>query len=202
MTDSYGAIRNDYLKRAWGRGSVELQRALPAVAENGNLHFRAFGEDCVLESDRILLGTTEAAGPEALLIAMYACHVTEQPLRLHPLKAFKELPGSMPYHGAFAANAERILVPLVPAIRRNQETLVRVFSGKENDDAVTGDFSFTLYPLPRIALYYVFNLPDDEFPASVTALFGASSVHAMPLDGLADVAEYTARRMITLCRDS
>lgn len=202
MTDPYATIRDDYLERAWSRGRSELERALPATPEAGGLRFRAFGEDCLLEPGRITLGSTEAGGPEALLIAMYACQASEAPIHVHPLKAFKDLPGSMPYHGAFTANSERILIPHVPAIQRLKETIVQTFSGRENDDASSGDFSFTLLPLPRVALYYVFHLPDDEFPASVTALFGASSVHMMPLDGLADVAEYTAKRIRSLCREA
>jgi hypothetical protein len=47
-------------------------------------------------------------------------------------------------------------------------------------------------------LYYIFHLPDDEFPASVTCLFGANVMDFMPLDGLADVAEYTAKRIMGL----
>ena len=62
----------------------------------------------------------------------------------------------------------------------------------------SGDFSFTLYPLPRIALYYIFYLPDEEFPAAVSCLFPANVIDFLPLAGLADVAEYTARKMIEL----
>lgn len=200
MTDRYDAIRNDYLSKAWTRTLSELEPALPAVSEGGGLRFRAFGEDCFVYPDRITLGSEDAGGPIGLLIAMYSCHAIDEPLELRPLKAFKELPGSMPYHGAFAANAERVLIPHVPGIEKRQEEVARRFSGFVNDDRTSGDFSFTLYPLPRIALYYVFHLPDEEFPASVTALFGASSVRCMPLDGLADVAEYTAKRLAEMVR--
>ncbi len=202
MTDRYAAIRDEYLKKAWSRSLGELERALPAVPADGGLQFRAFGEDCLLRPDGIKLGAEDAGGPTGLLIAMYASHVIDEPLQLQPLKAFKELPGSMPYHGAYAANAEQALAPHVPEIERRQELIIGRFSGMTNDDRSSGDFSFTLYPLPRIALYYVFHLPDEEFPASVTVLFGASSVRCMPLDGLADVAEYTARRMVEMVKRS
>jgi hypothetical protein len=55
-----------------------------------------------------------------------------------------------------------------------------------------------LFPLPRVALYYTFHLPDDEFPASATCLFAANASTFMPLAGLADTAEFTARRIIEL----
>ncbi|MDP2971503.1 MAG: DUF3786 domain-containing protein, partial [Deltaproteobacteria bacterium] len=60
------------------------------------------------------------------------------------------------------------------------------------------DFSFTLYPLPRVALCYVFNLPDEEFPASVTCLFASNADRFLPVAGLADTAEYTAKKIIQL----
>ncbi|MHC1743424.1 MAG: DUF3786 domain-containing protein [Syntrophobacteraceae bacterium] len=202
MTDRYGAIRDDYLRKAWNRPSGELERGLLATPVEGGLQFRAFGEDCLLHPDGIKLGAEDAGGPVGVLVAMYAWNAIDEPLELYPLKAFKELPGSMPYHGAFAANAERVLIPHVPDIQRMQERIIGRFSGKVNDDRPSGDFSFTLYPLPRIALYYVLHLPDEEFPASATALFGASSVRCMPLDGLADIAEYTAKRMVEMVRSS
>ncbi len=37
---------------------------------------------------------------------------------------------------------------------------------------------------------------DDEFPALVTCLFSANAAAMLPLDGLADVAEYTSKEMI------
>jgi hypothetical protein len=54
--------------------------------------------------------------------------------------------------------------------------------------------------LPEIALCYIFYLPDDEFPASATCLFSANALSFLPLDGVADVAEYTSRGMIQLIR--
>jgi len=148
--------------------------------------------------DEITLGGEPAQGAEGILTALYACRVPDRDVRLHPLKSFKELPGSMPYQVAFAANSERVLEPHVESVRKRQGEIVSKFSGAVNTDAPSGDFSFTLYPLPRIPLYYIFHLPDAEFPAGVSCLFAADTHEFMPLDGLADVAEYTARRIIAL----
>lgn len=61
-------------------------------------------------------------------------------------------------------------------------------------------FASTLYPLPRLGLYYIFYLPDHEFPASVTCLFQANAESFLPIAALADVAEYTVKRIIQLIR--
>ena len=81
-------------------------------------------------------------------------------------------------------------------IHLQQERVASRLSGRINVAPPSGDFSFTLYPLPRLPLYYIFHLPDDEFPPAVTCLFAANALDFMPLDGLVDVAEYTARKMI------
>jgi len=198
MTRSYLNIRNRYLSEAWLRSIDDLRSAIPAEVENGVLSFLAFGERCVMSPGEITLGGEPAGGAEGLLTAMYASRAPARPVKLHPLRSFKELPNSMPYQGAFAANSERVLVPHVEAIQRRQGEIIGKFSGMVNTDAISGDFSFTLYPLPRIPLYYIFHLPDEEFPAGVSCLFADNAVEFMPLDGLADVAEYTARRILAL----
>lgn len=201
MSQAYLQIRNDYLAKAWARSKEELAACLPAESDHDCCHFRAFGEDCSLTPADIFLSGKSATGPEGLLIAMYASGVPDLPVQLQPLKVFKELPHSMPYQAAFAANAEQILVPQVTGIQAHRDRLVSVFSGQINADALSGDFSFTLWPLPRIPLYYIFNLPDEEFPASVTCLFAANANLFMPLDGLADVAEYTGKKLIALLNE-
>jgi hypothetical protein len=198
MAQNYLQIRNDYLNKAWARSPEVLAVCLPAALATAGLRFQAFGRDCLLREADITLAGVSASGPEGLLIALYASVVPELPVQLDSLKSFKELPNSMPYQGAFAANAEQILVPRVTAIQEQQERLAAAFSGQVNLAPPSGDFSFTLYPLPRVPLYYIFHLPDEEFPASVTCLFAANAPDFMPLDGLADVAEYTGKRIMAL----
>jgi hypothetical protein len=144
------------------------------------------------------LGGERLTGAEGILIALYALHVQKEEPQLHSLKSFKQFPGGMGYQGAFVTNAEKILHPYVPTIQRHQQELINRFSGHPNSDARRCDFSFTLYPLPRVALYYIFDLADDEFPASATCLFPANATHFLPVAGLADTAEYTAKKIIEL----
>jgi len=200
MAQNLLAIQKEYLQKVWLRKHEELEAAIPAMRQENGLHFRAFGEPCELHREEIVLGGEPLTGPEGILIAMYACHVPNEKVQLHPLKSFKQFPGSMAYQGAFTLNAEKILIPYVPAIKEHEQGLVIRFSGHTNLDAPIGDFSFTLFPLPRIALYYTFYLPDDEFPAAVTCLFPANAIKFMPLAGLADTAEFTARKIIELIR--
>lgn len=202
MSGNYLKIQQEYLQRAWSRPLQDLELSIPAEYRQECFHFRAFGQHCTLCKESVLLDQQSATGPEGLLVAIYASCVTAKPVRIHPPVSFKELPGSMPYQAAYSANAERILIPFVPAIQRRQQEIICSFSGHSNSDAESGDFSFTLHPLPQVPLYYIFHLPDEEFPAAVTCLFAANAIDFMPLDGLADVAEYTARRIQSMVADT
>jgi len=63
-----------------------------------------------------------------------------------------------------------------------------------------GDFAFIVYPLPKIALCYIFYIADDEFPASVTCLYSNNADCILPLDAPADVGEYTSRKIMDIIR--
>ena len=177
-----------------------LEKGFPARKEGDLFYFRAFGEDCCLGPERITLAGSPEIGPKGLLISLYAAYVNREPIHLEPFKAFKDFPNSMPYHGPFSANSEQILIPYVTQIEVRQEIIQDAFSGELGPANMAGDLSLVLYPLPKIALCYVFYLPDEEFPASVTCLFSCNALSFLPLDGLADVAEYTSKQIIRLCQ--
>ncbi len=198
MVDHFLEIQKEYLRKVWLRPFRDLEQSLPARLEGDYFCFQAFGEACQLFPQEILLGGQRVSGPEGILIAMYANYVVPEEVQLKPLRSFKQFPKSMAYQGAFSANAERILIPYVSEIRLRQEELVSRFSGHINSDPPFGDFSFTLYPLPKIGLYYIFYLPDEEFSGNVSCLFSSNASHFLPLDGLADTAEYTARKIIQI----
>jgi len=198
MDDNFLEIQKEYLWKVCLRPPEELEKVLPAQRLDNCFRFHAFGELCELRRHHILLGGQKLIGPEGILIALYALHAKDVPVQLHPLKSFKELPESMPYQGAFVARAEQVLQPYVTRVRQQQKEIILRFSGYPNTGASSGDFSFTLFPLPRIPLYYIFYLPDKEFPAGVNCLFAANATHFMPVAGLADLAEFTAKRIIQL----
>ncbi|SMC16815.1 protein of unknown function [Desulfacinum hydrothermale DSM 13146] len=201
MEAGYEGIVKGYLEKAWARGAEELLEALPAQrSAEGGLHLRAFGAECTVHPDRIVLGGRPEAGVKGVLTAIYCAFVPTGRAPLEPLVAFKEIPNSGPYQAAFAAKAENLLVPHVAKIHEERASIMEMFSGHLNPQAPAGDFSFTLYPLPKIPLYYIFHLPDEEFPAAVTCLFGGAAHSFMPLDALADVAEYTGRTVLERLR--
>ena len=200
MNSNYGKIIANNLARLNAAPTEDLEKALPADRKGDVFLFRAFGQDCSLDPEKITLSGSPNTGPKGLLVSLYATHVKPEPIQLEPFKAFKDLPGSMPYHDAFSVNSEQVLIPHVQQIKEGQGILLKVFSGEMDPKGVAGDFSFVLYPLPKIALCYIFYMPDEEFPASVTCLFSHNALSFMPLDGLADVAEYNSKAIIQLIK--
>lgn len=195
---NYEKIIRENLSKLFDQMPRDLEACLKAERKGDHFFFRAFGEDCCLGPDNVRFGGEPCLGPKGLLVSLYAVHVNPDPIQLEPLKAFRDLPDSMPYRGAFTANSEGVLVPHVPLIQEKYDPIKAAFDGRDGLPGLGGDFSFILYPLPKVALCYVFYLPDDEFAASVTCLFSANALSFMPLDGLADTAEYTSKGIIKL----
>jgi hypothetical protein len=202
MTTHYEKLLLANLSEVYRGSKSDLHARLPARKEGSTYHFRAFGEDCCVTPESVDFSGTPDTGPKGLLVSLYARHVGLEPIRMAPFKAFRDLPNSMPYQGAFSANCERRLIPHVSRIRVLSEQIKAAFEGDDGAPSLGGDFSLLLFPLPKIALTYVFYLPDEEFPASVTCLFSANAISFMPLDGLADVGEYTSRRLAEMASGS
>jgi hypothetical protein len=198
MATNYERLIRENLALAYKEGEERLAQTLPARQGAGRLVFRAFGEECSLAPDAIAFSGKTDPGPRGLVVSLYAAHSKPGSVILEPFKAFRDLPGSMPYQGAFTVNSERVLVPHVLKIKEAAEPILQSFSGETNPAGAAGDFSLLLYPLPKIALQFVLYLPDEEFPASATCLFSSNALSFMPLDGLADVAEYTSKALIHL----
>jgi hypothetical protein len=198
MGSNYEKIIRKNIEKAFSRPAGELENALCADRQGESFCFTAFGEECRLSPYGITLSGRACNGPRGLLISLYGVHAKTDAVVLEPFKAFKELPDSMPYYGAFSSHSERILVPHVLHMQKRQGTIKKALGIPDQQDRTEGDFSLLLYPFPKIALLYICYMPDDEFPASVTCLFSANASLFMPVDGLADVAEYTSRKIIDL----
>jgi len=197
MSDRLLNIQLTYVRELYARLPDDLERSLSAVREGNVFHFKAFGQPCTITPEGIILSGELLTGGMGIIIALYARYAPHDAVQLSPPKAFAQIKGSQPHQGAFRTRSERSLVPYVGVIRESMDRIVQVFDGFENKDG-SGDFSFTLFPLPKIPLSYVFYVADEEFPASVICLFAANAESFMPVDGLADVGEHTAEKIIEL----
>ncbi len=198
MADNYAKIVKNNLNRLYGHLPEDLAENLPGEQDGERFVFDAFGEKCVIEPDRITLGQEEHSSVFGILISLYALNACSDLCVPLPLKSFKEFPDSMPYVGAFTTHTEHLLVPHVTKIKETVQKITHTLKGQKAPSETNGDFSFTVYPLPKIALCYIFYEADDDFPASVTCLYSNNANLFMPVDGLADVGEYTSRKILNL----
>jgi hypothetical protein len=198
MTDNYAKIVQDNLNQLYGNLPKDLAKNLPGEQDGDRLFFDAFGEKCMIEPNRITLGEEEHSSVFGILISLYALNACSDICIPLPLKSFKEFPDSMPYVGVFTTHTEQLLVPHVAKIKEAVQSISKRLKGEKTPSEAGGDFSFIVYPLPKIALCYIFYEADDDFPASVTCLYSNNAIQFMPIDGLADVGEYTSRKILNL----
>lgn len=195
---NYETLMRDNLTQAFARGADSLVERLPAEPAPDGVAFSAFGARCRITPEQVLLDEEPQTGPRGVVIALYAARAAPDPMILEPMAAFRDLPDSMPYQGAFVAHAERPLVPHVPALEAKVPEIRERLGLEAAAPDLPGDFRLVLRPLPKIALGYVFYRPDEEFPASATCLLSRNAPRFLALDGLADTAEYTTRTLLRI----
>lgn len=195
---NFAKIITSNLDRLYTEHMPSLAQQLPCTRQGDRLLFDAFGAECRITPGGIFLNGQPEIGPRGVVISLYALyHSPDRPV-LEPFCAFKELPDSGPYTGAFTRYTESILVPHVPKIEAGRGKITEAMAGEDVTGPDSGDFCFHLRPLPKIILRYIFYRADEDFPAAATCLFSKNAVRFMPLDGLADMAEYTSRRILEL----
>lgn len=196
--DNYAKIAKDNLERLYGNLPGDLEDRLLAKKDGQAYRFTAFGRPCTLSPKGIVLGNAAPSGVMGILLSLYALHAAPEAPTLEPLRAFKEFPGSAPYVGAFASHTEQILVPAVHRIKEKSELIKKRLSGHAAPASAGGDFSFVVRPLPKIFLCYIFYEADEDFPPSATCLYSGNAGRFMPVDGLADVGEYTSKIILEM----
>jgi len=193
--ENYRAIIQSYLGQAFAKGVDSLKESIPARLEGDNLVFRAFGANCYVNQDGVFLNERSEEGPKGILVSLYVLHAPSNEITaVSSWQAFRDLPNTMPYWGAFRSNAEEPLIPFVEKIFSLRNKICEWLGGYIEENT-PGDFAFVVFPLPKLPLLYIFYLPDEEFPAEAKCLF-ADQYPFMPVDALADVAEHTSRLMI------
>jgi len=197
MESNYAKIVQDNLLKLYGQLPKNMETSLPAKQDRDAFEFNAFGGTCTIQPDGIFIDGKRQDEAMGILVSLYALQANTEPCRLEPFKAFKEFPDSMPYIGAFATHTENILLPHVKKIEAESQKIMDRLGGCETPQSVTGDFSFVVYPFPKIALCYIFYDADDDFPPSVTCLFSNNALSFLPIAAMADVGEYTSKIIIS-----
>jgi len=198
MQDNYSRLVAANLGKVFSADPGALAANLPALKEGDSYFFKAFGEMCRLSPDGIFTGDALQDSVLGILISLYALNAKPEACITEPFRAFKELPDSMPYTGAFITHTQQVLVPYVETLESRADEIVATFNTDPATPSTGGDFSFHLQPLPKIWLEFICYLPDEDFPAAVTCLYSHNADRFLTTDALADVGEYTVKKIITM----
>ncbi|MFP4446396.1 MAG: DUF3786 domain-containing protein [Desulfosudaceae bacterium] len=201
MISNYARIIRDNLDLIYGEGNGRLpglEKRLPAIREQDCFLFRAFGENCRLTPGGIFLEEETVNDPRGIIVSLYARFAADRPCVSEPWKAYKEFSGTMPYAAAFHTHTEQILVPHAEEVMAQKPVITADLDGGEAPGSIGGDCAFTVSPLPKIRLCYILYEADEDFPAAVTCLYSANADTFLPTDALADVGEYTSRKILTM----
>jgi hypothetical protein len=198
VLNNYAKIVSKNLKTLYENLPEGFEAALEAKKVGKEFFFRAFGKNCHISPHGIYLNEDKQTGVLGILISLYALYANPEPCVLEPFKAFKEFANSMPYVAAFATHTEQILSFEVHKIKKFRDKIIDQLDGQDAPVEIPGDFSMVLYPFPKIALCYIFYDADEDFQAGVTCLFSSNAENFMPIDGLADIGEYTSKRILEI----
>ena len=198
MTNNYAAIVRENIDRFYHRLPDNVQGRMGARLDGRVICFRAFGTNCAFSPEGIRLDNVPEEGVLGILVSLYALHAEADVAVAEPYRAFKELPHSMPYAGAFATHTEQVLVSHCHKIEETALGIAAKLDGGKAPENLGGDFSFVVRPLPKISLCYLFYRADEDFPAAATCLFSANAHRFLPTDALADVGEYTSKKILDL----
>ncbi|NNF98000.1 MAG: DUF3786 domain-containing protein [Desulfobacteraceae bacterium] len=202
MESNYAGIVRNNIEALYRRLPADLAQRTGAKKDAGGKVFTldAFGKSCRISAGGIFLDDEPQTDVLGILISLYALNAIPEEMVIEPWKAFKAFPDVMPYVGAFTSHTEQILIAYEDKIKKNRTGIVSTLNGDPDHGSDGGDYSFMVRPLPKIALCYIVYEADEDFPASVTCLYSSNANHFLPNDALADVGEYTSKRILELLR--
>ena len=111
MTTNYEKMIEANLSSLFEHLPADLEARLGAKKSGSGFSLRAFGEDAWFGDEKVMFEGKSDVTPKGLLVTLYAMNAGLGEIQIEPCRAFKDFPGSMPYHGAFSANSERVLIP-------------------------------------------------------------------------------------------
>jgi hypothetical protein len=193
---AYAGIVRDHLAAAFADKAALLASYPGVEARPDGFELCAFGRSCIVSPEGVFFDGRPEWGPQAIIVALLARHAAPDRRVDTPWRAFRELPDSLPYVGAFRAHTEQILVPHIVDLHRQRDVVAMRLKLRPAPADGPGDWTLVLEPLPKIALCYHFYLPDEDFPANATCLYSNNAHRFLPTDALADVGEYTSRALM------
>lgn len=163
--------------------------------DSESLKVRFLGQDyCVTKTDCKPLGGHVDDTKDVILIVDYL-------LSFGSLDAgddwidFRDLPGAVPYDGAFRANVEMVLEKYASEIIERKDELTSKFDGYDAVGFANADFAVIFQVFPRVDCLVLLCVGDDEIGAGAKLLFSSKAQYYLTTESLAAIGETLTRRV-------
>jgi hypothetical protein len=173
--------------------------SLPGPNAAGSIGFMAFDRHLVFDSKKCLLSALdgkELSIQEEIIVLRYLSNGGRNlgGLATRPGKflSFRDFPGGLGYEEPFRA---RTVVPLARKIGSDIERLKRNLEGFMWRPFDAGDFGAMINIIGSVDMALVYRMPDDEFSAEASIMFGLGVKLIFDVEDLVVISEIVCRSL-------
>jgi hypothetical protein len=173
------------------------QRALAKWGENGQIFLKFFNENYAFTYPEGIIARSPESVNESIetvriLLLHYLIGAKDIPLS-GKLIPFRNLSGAVSFEKAFS---ERAVEPVAKNFCSNPEGFRKAAENVGGKALEAGDLSYSIMIFPRIPIYYVLWLGDDEVQGSANILFDSTANQHLPTEDLAVLGELSTNRLL------
>ena len=100
----------------------------------------------------------------------------------------------------FPTFEKRSTIPFTNYFSNNPDSLLKAAQAVNGEKCDLGDISVKIMAFPKVPLYYVIHLGDDEFPASGSILFDATIENIFSAEDIAVLCQQIVFKLINLSK--
>ena len=134
---------------------------------------------------------------EKILIIHYLANADTSQLTCH-LKTYRQIKSGSVYFPTFE---KRSTIPFTNYFSNNPDSLIKAAHLVNGEKDEHGDISIKIMAFPKVPLYYVIHLGDDEFPASGNILFDETIENIFSAEDIAVLCQQIVFKLINLSKN-
>jgi len=135
---------------------------------------------------------------EKILILHYLSNADNRELSGN-LITYRQIKSGSVYFPTFE---KRSTIPFTNYFSKNPDSLLKAAQAVNGEKCDLGDISVKIMAFPKMPLYYVIHLGDDEFPASGSILFDETIENIFSAEDIAVLCQQIVFKLINLSKNS
>jgi len=97
---------------------------------------------------------------------------------------FRELRSGKTWGRLFSQRCEKPIKRVADSYTDLFEDMVRIFSGRQEQNHYDADIALVLHPLPKVPVLISYTRPDDEFDSDLNIFFDATAEENLPIESI------------------